>query len=259
MNEVEIDPPRIRWIAFDAVDTLIRPNPSVAAIYHQIGARHGSRLALDEVRSRFRQAFAHTEAEGVLTCLCPETDQAGHTCEARERLRWRLIVESVLADVRSRETCFEELFVHFGQPSSWSCFADVEPALAALSQAGYRLAVSSNFDARLNGVMDGLPDLSRIELRIISSLVRHRKPSPRFFESLLARAGCEPTEVLFIGDKADTDVAAANAAGIPALRIDRAATSGDNRVLRTLAEIADRLGKGAPSQFPGHQSANRNG
>ena len=47
-----------------------------------------------------------------------------------------------------REACFEELFVHFGQPSSWSCFADVEPALAALSQAGYRLAVSSNFDAR---------------------------------------------------------------------------------------------------------------
>ena len=45
MNEVEIDPPRIRWIAFDAVDTLIRPNPSVAAIYQEIGTRHGSRLA----------------------------------------------------------------------------------------------------------------------------------------------------------------------------------------------------------------------
>ena len=99
--------------------------------------------------------------------------------------------------------------------------------------------------------MDGLPNLSRIELRIISSLVGHRKPSPRFFESLLARASCEPTEVLFIGDKADTDVAAANAVGIPALRIDRAATSGDNRVLRTLAEIADRLGKGSPISVPG--------
>ncbi len=259
MNEVAIDPHRIRWIAFDAVDTLIRPNPSVAAIYHLIGARHGSRLALDEVASRFRQAFSHTEEEGVLTCLCPETDQMGHTCENRERLRWQLIVESVLTDVHSREACFEKLFVHFGQPSSWSCFADVEPSLAALSRAGYRLAVSSNFDARLNGVMDALPDLARIELRIISSLVGHRKPSPRFFESLLAQAGCKSAEVLFIGDKADTDVAAANAVGIPALRIDRAATSGDNRVLRTLAEIADRLGKGLPSQFPGHQSAYRNG
>ena len=146
MNEVEIDPLRIRWIAFDAVDTLIRPNPSVAAIYHEIGARHGSRLALDEVRSRFRQAFAHTENEGVLTCLCPETDQAGHTCEDRERLRWRLIVDSVLADVRSREACFEELFVHFGQPSSWSCFADVEPALEALSRG--RLPAGSLLEFR---------------------------------------------------------------------------------------------------------------
>ena len=183
---------------------------------------------------------------------CPETDQAGHTCEDRERLRWQLIVESVLADVHSREECFNELFTHFGQPSSWSCFADVGPALAALSQAGYRLAVSSNFDVRLNGVMDGLPDLSRIKLRIISSLVGHRKPSPRFFESLLARAGCEPTEVLFIGDKADTDVAAANAAGIPALRIDRAATSG------TIASSAHwprcRPARRSPAHFPGHNS-----
>jgi putative hydrolase of the HAD superfamily len=250
MSEVEIDPQRIRWIAFDAVDTLIRPNPSVAGIYHEIGARHGSRLALNEVRSRFRQAFARTEEEGVLTCRCPETDQVGHTCENRERLRWQLIVESVLADVRSREACFEELFLHFGRSSSWSCFADVGPALAALSQAGYRLAVSSNFDARLNGVMDGLPDLSGIELRIISSLVGHRKPSPFFFESLLAQAGCEAAEVLFIGDKADTDVAAANAVGIPALRIDRAARAGDNRLLRTLAEIADRLGNGIPNSLP---------
>ena len=100
--------------------------------------------------------------------------------------------------------------------------------------------------------------LSRIELRIISSLVRHRKPSPRFFESLLARAGCEPTEVLFIGDKADTDVAAANRPAFPPCGLT-VPNVRDNRVLRTLAEIADRLGKGAPSQFPGHQSAHRNG
>jgi putative hydrolase of the HAD superfamily len=255
MNEVAIDPRRIRWIAFDAVDTLIKPIPSVASIYHQVGARHGSRLAVEEVASRFRQAFARTEEDGVLSCRCPETDQIGHTCESRERLRWQLIVESVLADALSHEECFDELFTHFGQPSSWTCFTDVEPALTALSQAGYRLAVSSNFDSRLNTVMDGLPALSRIELRVISSLVGHRKPSPLFFETLLAHAGCESDEVLFVGDNPETDVSAANAAGLPALRIDRAAASGDNRVLRTLAEIVERLGGGSAIPISAPRSA----
>ena len=68
----------------------------------------------------------------MLSCGCLEADEAWHTCESRERLRWRTIVESVLDDVASQEACFEELFAHFGRPSSWTCFPDVEPALAAL-------------------------------------------------------------------------------------------------------------------------------
>ncbi len=96
MNPVAIDPRRIRWIAFDAVDTLIQPKPSVAAIYHQVGVRHGSRRRLDEVAARFRKAFSQADEEGVLSCGCLEADVAWHTCESRERLRWRTIVESVL-------------------------------------------------------------------------------------------------------------------------------------------------------------------
>jgi putative hydrolase of the HAD superfamily len=248
MNPVAIDPGRIRWIAFDAVDTLIEATPSVAAVYHQVGVRHGSRMTREQVATRFRQAFSQANEEGALSCGCPETDEAWHTCESRERLRWRTIVDAVLTDVVAREECFEELFVHFGRPSSWTCFPDVEPALLALREAGFRLAISSNFDARLNPVMDGLPPLRPIELRVISSQVGQRKPSIRFFQSLLSLTGCDPAEVIFIGDNPQTDVAAANAAGIAALRIDRAAAKGENRVLRSLAEIVEILGKGPKSK-----------
>jgi putative hydrolase of the HAD superfamily len=244
MDPVAIDPRRIRWIAFDAVDTLIQATPSVAAVYHQVGVRHGSRMAHEQVATRFRQAFSRANEEGALSCGCPETDEAWHTCENRERLRWQTIVETVLADVASREECFDELFAHFGRPSSWTCFPDVEPALVALREAGFRLAISSNFDARLNAVMDGLPPLRPIELRVISSQLGQRKPSIRFFQSLLSLTGCDPAELIFIGDNPQTDVAAANAAGIPALRIDRAAAKGENRLLRSLAEVVEILGKG---------------
>jgi HAD superfamily hydrolase (TIGR01662 family) len=41
-----------------------------------------------------------------------------------------------------------------------------------------------------------------------------RKPSPRFFAYALARCGCAPADVLFVGNQRNTDVAGANAAGI---------------------------------------------
>jgi putative hydrolase of the HAD superfamily len=239
MNNVGFDRRRIRWIAFDAVDTLIQPTPSVSAIYHQVGVRHGSRRTRDEVAARFRQAFSRLNQEGALSCGCAEAADSWHTCEMRERLRWEAIVESVLDDVASRDECFDELFAHFGQPSSWRCFPDVEPTLASLREAGFRLAVSSNFDARLNAVMDGLPALRPIGLRVISSQVGHRKPSNRFFQTLLDAAGCGPAELVFVGDNPQTDIAAAEAAGIPSLLIDRAATTGENRLLRSLAEIVE--------------------
>jgi putative hydrolase of the HAD superfamily len=239
MHHLNFDPRPIRWIAFDAVDTLIRPTPAVAAIYHQVGVRHGSQLKLEQVSARFRQVFADLNREGTLACGCPEAADAWHTCETRERLRWQTLVELVLDDVVCQDECFEELFAHFGQSASWQCFPDVEPTLAALREAGFRLAVSSNFDARLNPVMDGLPALRPIGLRVISSQVGHRKPSKRFFQALLSAADCRPAELVFVGDNPQTDIAAAEAAGIPSLLIDRAAARGENRLLRSLAEIVD--------------------
>ena len=243
MHPVAFDPRSVRWIAFDAVDTLIEPAPAVAAVYHRAGREHGSRLSLDEVATRFRQAFARLEADGTLSCGCPSAADAWHTCEARERLRWQTIVESVLDDVVTREACFAELFAHFGRPSAWRCFPDVEPALASLRRAGFRLAISSNFDGRLNAVMDGLPPLSPLELRMISSEIGHRKPGGRFFQSLLASADCLPTELVYVGDNPQTDIAAAAAAGIPGLQIDRKGTAGQNRGLRSLNELVDLLAR----------------
>ena len=56
---------RFRWIALDAVGTLIYAEPSVAAAYVQIGQRFGSRLSAEDVRQRFAEAFRRADASGV--------------------------------------------------------------------------------------------------------------------------------------------------------------------------------------------------
>ncbi len=241
MTDSDFDPRTIRWIALDAVGTLIHPQPSAGVAYHHVGQRHGSRLPAADVSARFGKVFARVLEAEDLDCGCAEAADRLHTCEIRERIRWERIVRQVLDDVATPDACFAELFAHFGQPHAWACFPEVGVALRRLRQAGYRLAVCSNFDARLNSVMAGLPELAPIELRIISSEIGYRKPSPRFFEALVRAAGCCPSEILFIGDDPTSDVAAARNSGLAALQIDHRDASLQNRALRSLDDLVARL------------------
>src|SRR5687768_3369207 len=99
-------------VAFDAVGTLIYPDPGVAEVYARVGRKYGSRLREEQVRVKFREAFR------------VEHEREWGTSEEWERLRWRLIVQRVFG-FEDIEPCFEELFAHFGRAESWKCFPDV--------------------------------------------------------------------------------------------------------------------------------------
>src|SRR5262249_48947903 len=161
--------------AFDAVGTLIHPQPSAADVYAAIGTRFGSRLSRAEISSRFRAAFAHEE----------EIDQrAGfRTSEEREVERWRRIVTSVLYDASDPEACFQELFTHFARPEAWHCDPDAAEVSSELQKRGITLGMASNYDERLRRVVEGLPELRLLTQHIvISSEVGWRKPAAPFFQ-----------------------------------------------------------------------------
>ena len=44
---------KIRGVLFDAVGTLIYPDPPVAEAYRSIGRRFGSRLSVEQIAARF--------------------------------------------------------------------------------------------------------------------------------------------------------------------------------------------------------------
>ncbi len=127
-----------RWIAFDAVGTLIKADPPVAEVYHRIGRAHGSRQTLAEVRLRFRDTFQQRSSS-----------ESQQTSEAIEYDFWQQFVGQVLGDLDDHASCFAELHAWFARPSAWRCFDDVGPSLSALRDRGFQLAIASNFDARL--------------------------------------------------------------------------------------------------------------
>jgi putative hydrolase of the HAD superfamily len=206
----------IEGIVFDAVGTLIKPDPSVAAAYTAAAGRQGLKLEPEEVRARFQIHFqsddVHAE-QGVLS-----------TDEATERRRWRQIVSGVLPDLPDLDLAFDELWDHFSRPASWRCFPDVVPALRALKEIGVLLCVGSNFDGRLRGVVRGLPELAPwLDSLVISSEVGYRKPHPAFFQAACTHLGLPPERVLCVGDDVENDVRGAIRAGLSALLLDRGA------------------------------------
>ena len=208
-----------RWLIFDAVGTLIHPDPPVAVAYHSVATRHGSRLTVAEIGERFKRAFKRSETEPFTNGPSPGFPLL--SSEAIEAARWRWIVGEVIPDVDSIEDCYRELWDHFARPTSWSCFDDVEETLSTLSMAGIRLAIASNFDSRLHEVWAGHAPLKSIEHRFVSSECGCRKPARDFYDLILSHCDCPPNQILMVGDDPEHDVAGPMAAGMQSLLIDR--------------------------------------
>jgi putative hydrolase of the HAD superfamily len=206
-------PAAVRAIFFDAVGTVIFPDPPAASVYAAVAQRYGSCLPLDVIEGRFREAFRREEAFDHST-------NGLRTDEEREERRWRHIVAAVLDDVTDGEACFRELFEHFSRPEAWRCAPGVAETLAELSRRGYRLGLASNYDRRLRAVAAGLPELRSLDCLVISSEVGWRKPARQFFESVVRQAGVPPEEVLFVGDDPVNDEEGARAAGLQTILLD---------------------------------------
>jgi putative hydrolase of the HAD superfamily len=199
-----------RAVVFDAVGTLLQPDPPAADVYANAGRLFGTRLAPSEIAARFRTAFRRQEEIDFAAAL--------RTSEAREVDRWRAIVGEVLDDVNDAQACFRHLYDHFAQPCSWRLESDALITVKELAARGYRVAVASNFDHRLRGVL-APSELSRLPL-IISAEVGWRKPAAAFFQAMCREVGAEGPAVLYVGDDLSNDYEGARAAGCEAVLFD---------------------------------------
>ena len=95
------------------------------------------------------------------------------------------------------------------------------PLLARLAER-HRLAVVSNFDYSPTalGILDTAGVTGLFTAIVVSDVFGWRKPAPGIFHEALRLVGAEPAEALFVGDRADIDVAGAQAVGMPAVWVN---------------------------------------
>jgi len=97
------------------------------------------------------------------------------------------------------------------------------PLLADLARR-YRLAVVSNFDYSPTalGILQEAGVVDLFATVVVSDAVGWRKPAPVIFHQALEQLGVGPGQALFVGDRADIDVAGARGIGMPVAWINPA-------------------------------------
>jgi HAD superfamily hydrolase (TIGR01509 family) len=136
----------------------------------------------------------------------------------------------------------------------WSAFRNYAPARLAPYPGAVEALDALRGRVALALVSDGHPDMQRAKLRALGIESRfdivvfgdelgreHRKPSPVGLLTALVALGVDASSAIAIGDRPSTDVAAANAAGIRAIRVrtgEYAKESDDPRPWATAPDVA---------------------
>jgi len=222
-------------VLLDAAGTLFTERRSRDEIYAEVLQQLGAPRTLEEV-ARLR-AEVHDEL--------PEAFE-GHP---RYSDPWfREFVRRILRRVGSDadpEPVRAAIADNFLRPESFVVYGDALPALDALLERGARLAVVSNWNARLPELLAELGFGRSFELVLASAAFGRSKPDPAIFREALRRLGARADEAVHVGDHPVNDVAAARRAGIRALLLDRSRSPGaaEIGVIRSLDELPDRLAR----------------
>jgi putative hydrolase of the HAD superfamily len=170
---------------------------------------------------------------------CADSSGRFPTAESAERDRWFAIVAEVLAEIPDTRRAFEELWAHFESPKAWRVFNDVHPLLQCADRHGIPIAIGSNFDQRLRGVLAGHDATAALENLVISSEVGWRKPDPDFYRRAEIAIGFPARHVAWIGDSLTHDYHAPRDAGFQAILLDRGRTQHFTHAISSLTAIVD--------------------
>lgn len=198
-------------VTFDAVGTFMHFAEPVAVTYTRMGQRYG--LEATELTMRRRLELAFQAAPSMV-------NPAGARRKAFERQWWMNLAARVYGcalDDQDFVACFDELFAWFAKPAAWRVHDDFGPMLLQLREMQVKLGVVSNFDARLNGLLDALlPGL--FDVVALPGNSGFQKPQAGIFAYAARQLGVPLASVMHLGNHEQDDVVAAQNAGMRALR-----------------------------------------
>ena len=190
---------RSRWVTFDCYGTLVDWHGGLGGLLAPIAGERAS-----EVVEAFAGCQLALEKQGPVRTH-KQVLKAALLCAAGERG-----IRITDADARTLTR-------------SWSAlrpFADVEPMLAALRARGYRLGVLTNADDDLFEITHR-SFATPFNLFVTAERVRGYKPEPWLFRGFERMTRVERGDWVHVGSDWYSDIAPAQALGVPRVWLDR--------------------------------------
>ena len=124
-------------------------------------------------------------------------------------------------------------------------YDDVILTLEHLQNAGFKLAIVSNWDTPLDPLTErlGIADYFDAIIASHDARVRSEKPEPHIFNCALAAVGVSAEEVVHVGDAYEADIVGARDVGIRPILLDRDSTQTGRweETIQSLSELPELL------------------
>jgi len=218
---------KIKAVTFDVGGTLMAPWPSVGHVYARVAAAHiGFTADPERITQQFIEAW-----------------RARREFDYSHQGWLELVRRSFHGITTVSDALFMALYDAFSTHEAWRVYDDVLPCLEALQKADVRLAVISNWDARLRATLQSVGLRDFFEVITVSGEHNINKPDRRVFDLTASALHLDPEEMLHIGDSHREDYQGARNAGFHALHLDRDGVEPGS--VATLAALISHLSPGA--------------
>ena len=206
----------VRAVLFDAGETLVHPSPSFPELFTQVLAAEGHARRPEDVVEASRAVF-HRFSEAA------RDDELWTTSPEASARFWKSVYMRMLDELAIAQPngLADTLYETFTDRRNYAMFDDVAPTLDELDAEGLSLGIVSNFEAWLEDLLGSLGVRDRFDVIVISGTEGIEKPDPRIFTLALDRLGLPSSEVAYVGDNPEFDIAPAHALGMTPVLIDR--------------------------------------
>jgi putative hydrolase of the HAD superfamily len=214
-------------VLLDAFGTLIDVDRPFERLRRSVRRHLGADITLADAERAFRAEMTYYAGH------CHEGSDAAALSALRARCAAIVLAElGIDADPGRAATLLADAI-------AFRVYADVEPLLAGLADAGVGAAVVSNWDCSLPAALAA----ARIEIAHVfsSGATGSSKPDPGIFRAALSALGVAPQRALHVGDTEETDGAGARAAGIDVRIVDRGGGAGGPDTITALTDVLDLL------------------
>lgn len=202
-------------VFLDAGGTLIRERASRARIYARTARSRGLAVSDDEMAQRMYRA--HQELPRTLDGAFRYTERWFRRFMEHIFIQGLGLEHGQLAGVQA------ELWARFRDPATFELAPGARELCEWLSASGVRVAVVSNWSEPLPEILAGLGLAHALDAIAVSAVEGVEKPDPALFERArlrLPHPQPAPGDIVHLGDRVDTDVVGARAAGLRAVLYD---------------------------------------